>query len=71
MAGLESGRVQIEVVGDNEAVEAKTPAQDVSSTRKGLEASTSTSFPMSPPTQMPQSDVPPDGSRDDDGPDYL
>jgi hypothetical protein len=49
----------------------KTPAQDVSSTRKGLEASTSTSFPVSPPTQMPQSDVPPDGSRDDDGPDYL
>jgi hypothetical protein len=49
----------------------KTPAQDVSSMRKGPEASTSTSFPVSPPTQMPQSDVPPDGSRDDDGPDYL
>jgi hypothetical protein len=50
---------------------AKTPAQDVSSTKKGLEASTSTSFPVPPPTQMQQSDGSPDGLRDDDGPDYL
>jgi len=49
----------------------KTPAQDVSSTRKGLEASTSPAFPLSPPTQMPRQDVPPAVSRDDDGPDYL
>ena len=51
--------------------EQKTTAQDVPSTRKGLEASTSTSLPVSPPTQMSQSDVLPEGSRDDDGPDYL
>ena len=49
----------------------KTPAEDVSSTRKGLEASTSLSFPVSPPAQTQQSDVSPNGLRDDDGPDYL
>jgi hypothetical protein len=50
---------------------AKTPTQDVSSTKKGLEVSTSPSLPVSPPTQMQQLDVSPDGLQDDDGPDYL
>jgi hypothetical protein len=41
------------------------------SPKKGLEAASSTSCPVSPPTQMQQSDVSPDGLRDDGGPDYL
>ena len=49
----------------------KTPAQNVTSTRKGPEASTSPSSPVSPPTQMQQSDDMPDVLGDDDGPDYL
>jgi Type IV secretion-system coupling protein DNA-binding domain len=49
----------------------KKQTENVSSTRKGPEASTSTSFPVSPAPQMPQSDIPPTVSRDDDGPDYL
>jgi hypothetical protein len=49
----------------------KSPAHNISSTGKGLEASTSISLPVSPPTPMPQSDVPPDVSQADDGPDYL
>jgi hypothetical protein len=49
----------------------KTPAQNVSSSRKELEASTSLSFSVSPSNQTQQSDISPDGLRDDDGPDYL
>jgi len=47
------------------------PAQNGTGTREKLEASTSPSLPVSPPTHMQQSDDTPNALRDDDGPDYL